>query len=510
MKFDPRNCLYERLRARHETNVQSFRKAAEAQGEKEGEGRETKERRVPFQAKPAQDAFPCTVSIVIPSRDNPGLLSQCLSSVRRTVHPERERLQAEIIVVDNGSTTENRSKINDILDACRTDGWKSSYLYREEPFSFSRMCNRGAAEAKGDLLLFLNDDVEALADGWLSELASLALTKGVGAVGAKLLYPGEEKRIQHCGIVNMRIGPVHVLNGRRDTEVHAQGFNRAPMEVIAVTGACLLLRRELFAEAGGFREALPVAFNDVDLCYTLFEKGYKNVCDNAVALTHHESFSRGDDTQDIKKTMRLAGEYRVLMEAHRSLIGTDPYRSDDLLRAVDLHAESDASGADMTTLHPVREYRPLSGQAKEDPVHFTGVEYANRLMLALKREEAASVADPETLLDYYIRGYSFVIGADNALYEKEILLQRLRIEEDDSVVPTGPVLCFAAEEMYRPDIERRIGDQTHCALCGFQLLIGRGTLPDGVYRIGVLAHRRYSRQRIYHWGKTVLYVNDGQ
>ena len=509
MKPDPRKLLYDRLRARYEARVQYFRAhGSDTRLREDAEG-EQPEKEMPVRPAPPPEAFPCTVGIIIPSRDNPGMLSRCLESLRRTVHPEREKLQPEIIVVDNGSNTENREKINEIINNFSSGAFPCRYLYREEPFSFSRMCNAGARAAEDTLLLFLNDDVEALADGWLSEMAAHALTEGTGAVGAKLLYPGEEKRIQHCGIVNMRIGPVHVLKGLADGEADADGFHRSAVRVIAVTGACLMIRRELFAETGMFREALPVAFNDVDLCYSLFEKGYGNVSVNSIALMHHESFSRGDDTIDIRKTMRLAKEFRILMEAHRDLIGTDPYRTDALLKETDLDAEASARGEGALSLSPARPLGRFPAEAKEDAVLRVGVEYANRLMLVLKKEEAAMLPDAGRAMDYYIRGYSFVIGADNALYERQVLLQRIRVEEDGTPVPCSGIYRFRPESFYRPDIEARTPDQIRNGLSGFHLLIARGTLPDGVYRVGVLASRRYSRQKVWYWGKTVLYVNDG-
>ena len=100
-------------------------------------------------------------------------------------------------------------------------------------------------------------------------------------------------------------------------------------------------------------------------------------------------------------------------------------------------------------------------------------------------------------------------GADNALYRRQVMLQKIFVADDGAVTPKGEVLCFDTEDVFRPDIEERIPDQTDCAMTGFHILIPRGVLKDGLYRIGVLACRRYSRQKLYQWGKTVLYVNDG-
>ena len=113
----------------------------------------------------------------------------------------------------------------------------------------------------------------------------------VGAVGAKLLYPDSDI-IQHAGITNLRVGPAHKLQFLSDEKVHYYGKNRFVHDVMAVTGACLLLEKEIFERAGGFDEKLAVAFNDVDLCYTIYEMGYYNVVRNDVVLYHHESLSR--------------------------------------------------------------------------------------------------------------------------------------------------------------------------------------------------------------------------
>jgi len=136
------------------------------------------------------------------------------------------------------------------------------------------MCNIGADKADGAYYLFLNDDTEVLVDDWLERLVGQAALTHTGAVGAKLYYP-EEKRIQHIGIVNRIEGPSHYYCGGR--EIMTDYKMQMDCNYSAVTGACLMLSKEKFNEIGGFDEQLPVAYNDVDLCFKLVEHGYYNV-----------------------------------------------------------------------------------------------------------------------------------------------------------------------------------------------------------------------------------------
>ena len=141
------------------------------------------------------------VSIVIPSKDNPSVLERCLKSIVRWT----KDISCEVIVVDNGSSSENKTELEKLQQE-----YGFSYIYQPMEFNFSKMCNMGAALAEYSLLLFLNDDCEVRGAKWLSHMASLAAVKTAGAVGAKLYYP-ESKRIQHCGIYNIQVGPLSSL-----------------------------------------------------------------------------------------------------------------------------------------------------------------------------------------------------------------------------------------------------------------------------------------------------------
>ena len=181
------------------------------------------------------------VSIVIPSKDNPEALRQCIHSVyAHTDYPN-----FEIIVVDNGSTARVRVGLENFRQEC-----PFTYLYLPMDFNFSAMCNAGVKEAGGEYILLLNDDMEVIEDTWLTRLVGQASLKHVGSVGAKLLYPNSTK-IQHAGISNTIYGPGHKLKKMDDTVSYYYGRNRFVYDMIGVTAACLIMRRSYYLAIGG-------------------------------------------------------------------------------------------------------------------------------------------------------------------------------------------------------------------------------------------------------------------
>ena len=260
------------------------------------------------------------VSIIIPSKDHVEMLFRCLDSIEQnSSYPNYE-----IILVDNGSSEENRKQIEQGIQ-----GKRIRYCYEKMEFNFSRMCNMGAQNADGEYLLFLNDDIEIIQTDWMERMVGHGMQADSGAIGAKLLYPDSDL-IQHAGVANLKMGPSHYLIGQTDKDSYYFGRNRLEYNCLAVTGACLLVKKEKCNRVGGFDEELIVAYNDVDLCFRLYEAGYYNVVRNDVKLYHYESVSRGLDVLDANKMKRLKRERSMLWSKHPTLAETDPFYSEHL------------------------------------------------------------------------------------------------------------------------------------------------------------------------------------
>jgi glycosyltransferase involved in cell wall biosynthesis len=226
------------------------------------------------------------VSIIIPTRDAGLLLEQCLESIReKTTYP-----RYEIVLVDHESK-ENHAR--QVLANAASEGHR--IVSAAGPFNFSALVNRGVAHATGDYVCLLNNDLTVITPEWLEELISHALRPGIGAVGAMHYYP--DNTIQHSGVV-LGVGGV-ASHAHKDFERGAEGMlNRARLvqNYSAVTGATLLIRRDLYLDVGGFdQEALAVAFSDVDFCLRLRQRGYRTVWTPFAEFIHHESATRGDD-----------------------------------------------------------------------------------------------------------------------------------------------------------------------------------------------------------------------
>jgi O-antigen biosynthesis protein len=268
-------------------------------------------RRCPPRPRPA-----VKVSIVIPFRDQPRFLRTCLDSVRATVEED-----LELILIDNGS-----SEPETMLLLQRLGDWPSLQVLTDAgPFNWARLNNAGARLASGDVLLFMNNDVEAVRPGWLSILVAHALRSDVGAVGARLLYP--DRRLQHCGIVVGLNGAAgHPLVGLRESERGYLGMATSTRECSAVTGACLATRRGVFERLGGFDESLGIDLNDVDFCLRAGREGHRVIYAADAELLHHESPSRG--------TAGATGDIVEFVQRWAEYIGAgDPYLSPHLTRA---------------------------------------------------------------------------------------------------------------------------------------------------------------------------------
>ena len=261
------------------------------------------------------------VSIIIPTKDKAEILGPCVDGIlNRTNYPNYE-----IVIVDHQSTD---SRATQLLAALAEEPRVTIIPY-EGPFNYSAINNAAVARARGSLLALLNNDVEVINSDWLDEMVGVAILPDVGAVGAKLLYP--DNRVQHAGVV---LGPggvaghlFHLL------DAHDPGyFGRAVMTstVAAVTAACVVVRKAVFEEVGGFdEENLAVAFNDVDLCLKIAESGYRNVFTPQATLYHHESVSRGSD-QTGERLKRFNREVEFMMQKWDNVLTDDPFYNPNL------------------------------------------------------------------------------------------------------------------------------------------------------------------------------------
>ncbi len=223
------------------------------------------------------------VSIVICFKNHPELLRNCL---RRLLISTWKRF--EIILIDNGSTCLETKRLLARLRGRR----RIHILHRPGPFNFSQLCNDGARQARDRFLLFLNNDVEVLSPDWLQEMTALGGHPRIGVVGATLLYP--DGTLQHAGIFPNGHGTwSHASRGRPADHAGELGELQVARSVPAVTGACLLIRRKLFQELGGFDEALPLTGNDVDLCTRARQRGLLVAITPHARLLHFESLGRG-------------------------------------------------------------------------------------------------------------------------------------------------------------------------------------------------------------------------
>ena len=234
------------------------------------------------------------VSIIIPNKDEKETLKDCIESIRKKTEYENY----EIIIVENNSTTEEIFQYYKELSQdprIRLLRWKKE-------FNYSAINNYGVNHARGEYLIFLNNDVKIITPGWIKEMLGVCQRPEVGAVGVKLIYP--DNTIQHAGCV-IGIGGIagHMfvdMPANRTGYLHKASILQ---DMSAVTAACMMMKRTAFEEAGGFTEKLAVAFNDVDLCLKVRKNEKLIVYDPYVQLYHMESKTRGaeDSTEKVRR-----------------------------------------------------------------------------------------------------------------------------------------------------------------------------------------------------------------
>lgn len=238
------------------------------------------------------------VSIIIPTHNHGAVLKRMLDSLwQNTTYPNYE-----IIIVDNDSQEEETLRLYDELEK----DVRIRILRRSDDFNYSRYNNAGASIARGQILLFLNNDMEITHPDWLDELIIWAERPEVGVVGARLMYPNG--RIQHAGVVIGLVGSAgHVFIGEHPDIFTPHGSPLWYRNMLAVTGACMAMRREVYDEMGGFDEAYQLTFSDITFCLKAIEHDYQVVYNPFACLVHHEGGTRGDLIPDAD-IIRMADE----------------------------------------------------------------------------------------------------------------------------------------------------------------------------------------------------------
>lgn len=384
------------------------------------------------------------VSVIIPSKDNPDLIKTCIDGIKKA--KIKSGINAiEVVIIDNGSSAEHKREISHVIENISDEELKVKYIYEPAEFNFSAMCNRGVEESSGDYLLFLNDDIEVTDDLFLLKLLYFAKMDHIGAVGCKLLYPGEEKRIQHTGITCLKYpGPSHKLSTFEDSRSYYFGRNKGVHNCLAVTGACLMVSREKYYKAGGFCDKIKVGYNDVDLCVSLYEKGYLNVVNNECVLIHHESITRGADSASEEKLSRLDDERNLLYKRHPWIMEKgDPYYNPNLagdFLDYRVNVIPDFERRDfVSAIH-----KELAGNVKYDGAPaknlFFNIENRNR-----NRKY------------YDISGWAIVNKKDNYLFDTYLVVMNT----------DGDVNVFSTVPVRRSDLQTVFPDARYTELSGF-------------------------------------------
>lgn len=289
---------------------------------------------------PVPDPVP-SVSIIIPTRDRVDLLRQCVASLIELT----QYTNYEILILDNDSACATTCAYLAELDKMP----QVRVIAAPGPFNYPAINNLGAQNARSDLLCLLNNDIEIADPGWLREMVSHALREGVGAVGARLMYP-DGKTVQHAGVV-LGLGGVasHAFQHLTQAQSAHFGNDLLVRRYSAVTAACMVVRRDLWLKVGGLDPKLQVAFNDIDFCLRLGALGLRCLYTPHALLLHHESASRGKDVT-AESLKRFNTEQAHMLSKWGHLIDNDPCYNPNLTR----------ENSDFSLSHAPRIERPWS------------------------------------------------------------------------------------------------------------------------------------------------------
>ena len=262
------------------------------------------------------------ISIIIPFKDQGPLLEKCIDSLFRYTQWQN----IEVIAINNLSEYDATIQT---IDRLKNSPFPITFVDYPYPFNFSAVCNFGLTQASGEFVVLMNNDIEILDDGWLEALLEHAQRPDIGAVGGKLLYPNGE--IQHAGIVlGIDGGAGHPFKGLPD---HHTGYflrHHLVHNVSALTGALVMIKKSRLLQAGGLDEDFAIAYNDVDLCLSLSQNGYRHIWTPYCRAIHHESISRGQDVDPIKKARHDAEKQRLRSKWPTIFTQGDPFYNPNL------------------------------------------------------------------------------------------------------------------------------------------------------------------------------------
>lgn len=271
-----------------------------------------------------------TASIIIPTRDRAELLIRCVDSLRRTDHPAYD-----VVIVDNGSTD---AAALEALRRWQDDG-VATVISCPGPFNYARLIHEGVKRSQGDVIVMLNNDTEVVTPEWLRLLCGMLEIEGVGAAGPQLRYP--DGTIQHAGLSSLgSAGMSHLFVARQPSIGTPLHLAQLPREVLAITGACLAVRREAFHAVGGLDEDLVHSeLGDVDLCLRLRDAGRSSVYVPDAVLVHREGATRTAAFNSV--------EWSYLARRWPGVLLTDPYFSPRLARTTRYEPGLDPGVADV-------------------------------------------------------------------------------------------------------------------------------------------------------------------
>jgi GT2 family glycosyltransferase len=266
------------------------------------------------------------ISIIIPSAGKALHTSEgslvALENCIRSIQERSTYRKFELVLVDGYDIPD--STLAAVMQSADGSLVENIRLVRcEEPFNFAHRINQGAANARGEFLLLLNDDTEVTTPAWLESMVEFAQQEAIGAVGAKLFYP--DGKIQHGGVMVLGGNPGHAFHGFDGDHPGYFCSNLVNRNYLAVTAACLMIRKDVFDRVGGMDEIFPLNYNDVDFCLKVHEAGYRNIVTPYAQLIHYESLSRKPGLQP--------NEWETLNQKWRhyfTKLNGDPYYNPNL------------------------------------------------------------------------------------------------------------------------------------------------------------------------------------